>query len=619
MSEDKLHSLEESPFELPLSDSERAVRFPGQPSTAAPEEMPRTIIAARVTNIRARLTGSLLIVLIFLLAVGILYAVSFSQMEQAIVSLEEQVARAGVLPADQQATAFAQIDVALRVMREAPLGWGLLIVIAAVGATVITFRSIANPIEQLREATGRLAAGHLEERVPVEWADEFGQLAKAFNKMAEQIRVSYTELEGRVAERTRELQEANWQLQRRAMQLEASAEVGRAITSVFDMNELLRRTVKLIQERFGFYHAGIFLLDNTGEWAVLQEATGDAGVQMKAQGHRLAVGETSMVGWTALHRRPRIALDVGEDAVHFANPLLPHTRSEMTLPLMVGGRVLGVLDIQSTTEAAFDEDDIRVLQNMADQIAIALENARRISQETILLETASPLYRVSRRLVTAMTEKEVADAIITAVAETGADSCAIGIFDPPESDAPEAVYFVSSWRRDRVSLVPPGARLPISASHVPLHVLNDLWVVPDVTQSPDLTEEQVAFALETGMRAMVAVPLRVRGRLLGFLAISRIAPGPFAESALRLYEVLSDQAAVALERSLLLEQARQQVERERLRAEITNQVRASTEVDTILQTAIRELGRALRSSEGIIYLGSDEIERATIAEGKAGD
>ncbi|MGQ9600889.1 MAG: HAMP domain-containing protein, partial [Anaerolineae bacterium] len=259
--------------------------------------MPRTIIAARVTNIRARLTGSLLIVLIFLLAVGILYAISFSQMEQAIVSLEEQVARAGVLPADQQATAFAQIDVALRVMREAPLGWGLLIVIAAVGATVITFRSIANPIEQLREATGRLAAGHLEERVPVEWADEFGQLAKAFNKMAEQIQVSYTELEGRVAERTRELQEANWQLQRRAMQLEASAEVGRAITSVFDMNELLRKTVKLIQERFGFYHAGIFLLDNTGEWAVLQEATGDAGVQMKAQGHRLRVGETSMVGW----------------------------------------------------------------------------------------------------------------------------------------------------------------------------------------------------------------------------------------------------------------------------------------------------------------------------------
>jgi GAF domain-containing protein/HAMP domain-containing protein len=578
--------------------------------------MPQTIIAARVTNIRARLTGSLLIVLIFLLVVGILYAVSLSQMEQAIVSLEEQVARAGVLPADQQTATFTQIDTALRVLREAPLGWGLLIVMAAVGTTVLTFRSIANPIEQLREATGRLAAGYLEERIPIEWADEFGQLATAFNKMAEQIQASCAELEERVAERTRELQEANWQLQRRAMQLEASAEVGRAITSVFDMNELLRRTVELIRERFGFYHAGIFLLDNTGEWAVLQEATGDAGAQMKAQGHRLAVGETSMVGWTALHRRPRIALDVGEDAVHFANPLLPHTRSEMTLPLMVGGRVLGVLDIQSTAEAAFDEDDVRVLQNMADQIAIALENARRISQETTLLETASPLYRVSRRLTTAMTEKEVAEAIIAAVADTGADSCAIGIFDPPESDAPEAIYFISSWRRDRASLVPPGARLPMSASNVPVHVLNNLWVVPDVTQSPDLTEEQAAFALEMGMRAMVAVPLRVRGRLMGFLAVSRIAPGPFAESALRLYEVLSDQAAVALERALLLKQARQQAERERLRAEIANRVRASTEVDTILQIAIRELGRALRSSEGIIYLGGDSEEPVTVSSAK---
>ncbi len=438
-------------------------------------------------------------------------------------------------------------------------------------------------------------------------------------QLARELAGHRAELEERVAERTLALQNANYALQRRAMQLEASAEIGRAITSVFDIHELLRKTVNLIRERFGFYHAGIFLLDESGEWAVLQEATGEAGFQMKAQGHRLEVAESSMVGWTALHGQPRIALDVGEDAVHFVNPLLPHTRSEMTLPLMVGGKVLGVLDIQSTAEAAFDEEDARVLQNMADQIAIALENARRISHETALLETASPIYRVSRRLTTAMTEKEVADAIIEAVAETGADSCSVGIFEPPDSDSPETVYFVNSWRRDRTSLVSPGARVPLSASHVPLHALNNLWVVPDVTQAPDLTEEQVAFVLKTGMRAMVIVPLRVRGRLMGFLAISRVAPGPFTESALRLYEVLSDQAAVALERALLLARTRQQAERERLRAEIVNRLRASTEVDTILQTAIRELGRALQTTEGMIYLGVDGVEPVTAssAEEKA--
>jgi signal transduction histidine kinase len=198
---------------------------------------------------------------------------------------------------------------------------------------------------------------------------------QVLQSMADQVAVAIEN-----ARRRRALQEANYMLQRRAMQLEASAKVGQVITSIFEMEDLLRQTVELVSNHFGFYHAGIFLLDEAGEWAVLQEATGRPGAQMKARGHRLAVGETSMVGWTALHRQPRIALDVGEDAVHFDNPLLPHTRSEMTLPLLVGDRVLGVLNVQSTEEAVFDEADVRVLQSMADQVAVAIENARRLAK-----------------------------------------------------------------------------------------------------------------------------------------------------------------------------------------------------------------------------------------------
>jgi len=96
---------------------------------------------------------------------------------------------------------------------------------------------------------------------------------------------------------------------------------------------------------------------------------------MVAQPHQLRVGRESMVGWVCAKRRPRIALDVGADAVHFDNPLLPHTRSEMVLPLLVGDRLLGALDVQSSDEAAFDDDDVRSLQGMADLIAVALENA----------------------------------------------------------------------------------------------------------------------------------------------------------------------------------------------------------------------------------------------------
>nr|HID12665.1 HAMP domain-containing protein [Anaerolineae bacterium] len=365
-------------------------------------ETPRTILAARVTNIRARLTGSLLIILSLLLLTGILYSIALSRLDRAIAALEEGM-RANALTAEQQAAASAEVEAARDAVEVVPMVWGLLIAIAVVGTVFDAVRSIARPVEQLTEAVVHLAAGRLKERIRFERADEFGRLGAAFNEMADRLQASYAELEQRVAQRTRELQKANWQLQRRAIQLRASAKIGRAATTILDIDELLRATVNLIRDEFGFYHAGVFLLDEAGEWAELRAASGEAGQKLLAQGHRLAVGETSMVGWTAAHRQPRIALDVGKDAVHFDNPLLPHTRSEMTLPLLVGERLLGVLDVQSTEEAAFDEDDVRALQNMADQIAVAIDNARKFSDEALLLEATSPIYRTSRSLAQATT------------------------------------------------------------------------------------------------------------------------------------------------------------------------------------------------------------------------
>jgi signal transduction histidine kinase len=198
--------------------------------------------------------------------------------------------------------------------------------------------------------------------------------------------------------RDRALGEADYRLRWQASRLEVCAKVGRIITSILDLDQLLRQTVDLIRDCLGFYHAGIFLLDESGEWAVLREATGEAGAQMKAQGYRLAVDETSMVGWTALHRQPCVTLDVGESAVRFNNPLLPHTRSEMTLPLMVGERVLGVLNVQSTEEAAFDEDDVRVIQSVADQVAVAVENARQHAETAESARAHATEQEAARRL-----------------------------------------------------------------------------------------------------------------------------------------------------------------------------------------------------------------------------
>jgi DNA-binding LacI/PurR family transcriptional regulator/GAF domain-containing protein len=396
-----------------------------------------------------------------------------------------------------------------------------------------------------------------------------------------------------VEERRQALQEANYALQHRAIQIETSAEVGWAITSIFDIDQLLQRTTELISDRFGFYHVGIFLIDDSGEWAVLREATGDAGAQMKAEGHRLAVEDTSMVGWAAAHRQPRIALDVGEDAVRFAHPLLPYTRSEMTLPLMVGDRLLGVLNVQSTEEAAFDQDDVRTLQAMANQVAIAIENARRISDEAALLEATSPVYRASRLLTTATTTAEVADAIIASVGETDVDGCLVVRFEFSPAGEPEALLYLGVWRRDREPQFQAGLRLPIAESPFPLEMVSTLWTVADVNKDDRLPRSARVVFQATGARALVNIPLRSGERVIGQVVVLRATPGPFPESDLRLYEVLSDQAAVALERAELLERAQRRAEQEQQAREMVDRIRRAVDLEQALEAAAEEISRAM--------------------------
>ncbi len=170
------------------------------------------------------------------------------------------------------------------------------------------------------------------------------------------------------------------ELVRQAAQLKASADVGRAAASILDREQLLIKVTDLIAERFGFYYAAVFLLDESGQNAVLHAATGEAGRILKERGHKLAVDNASMVGTAITTRKPRIALDVGKERVRFANPLLPNTRSEIALPLVVGDRAFGALDVQSTQEAAFDDASAAALQSMADQIAVALNTATSFSQ-----------------------------------------------------------------------------------------------------------------------------------------------------------------------------------------------------------------------------------------------
>ena len=155
-------------------------------------------------------------------------------------------------------------------------------------------------------------------------------------------------------------------LEHRALQLQTAAEISHAASSILDLNELLSQTVELIRDRFKLYYTGLFLIDETGQWLVLYAGTGEAGRKMIAAGHKLEVGGQSMVGWCAVNKKARIALEASQDAVHFNNPLLPETRSELVLPLISRGEVIGAMTAQSDRPAAFTQEDIIVMQTMAD-------------------------------------------------------------------------------------------------------------------------------------------------------------------------------------------------------------------------------------------------------------
>ncbi len=163
-------------------------------------------------------------------------------------------------------------------------------------------------------------------------------------------------------------------LERRVNQLRTAAEINRTISAILDPAALIRQVADSVKERFDLYYVGVFLVDPQKEFAVLQYGTGEAGRKMVANRHRLAVGGYSMIGWTTQTRKSRIALDTGAEAVRFDNPLLPDTKSELALPLASQKNLYGAMTIQSDKQNAFDENDILVLQTIADSLAIVLEN-----------------------------------------------------------------------------------------------------------------------------------------------------------------------------------------------------------------------------------------------------
>ena len=383
-----------------------------------------------------------------------------------------------------------------------------------------------------------------------------GSLQSALDKarqLTAELQAHREELEEQVALRTADLE-------RRAVQIQVAAEVARDATAVLDVEALMRTTVERIGERFGFYHVGIFLLDEGGEYAVLRAASSEGGKRMLARGHKLKVGEEGIVGYVAETGRPRIALDVGEDAAWFDNPDLPHTRSEMALPLKVRGRVIGVLDVQSTQEAAFKEEDIPVLQLLADQLATALENARLFAQARSSLEELSRLYQ----------------------AMTG-----------------------EAWRRFTTSW-PDLRRFQRGADAVPEEAWRDLFAQARSQGQP------VRGFWENGEGGwyLLAVPVRLRNVPIGVVGFHRPQEaGEWRREEIVFAESLAERVALSLENVRLFEEAQRRAQREQWISQVTARMQRSLDLETVMRAAVREIGQAIGAAKVQLRLRTDGLEQ----------
>jgi GAF domain-containing protein/HAMP domain-containing protein len=240
--------------------------------------------------------------------------------------------------------------------------FSLLAFLMGAGFAYAVSRSISDPIQELIGTFNKIEQGDLTQRARVSATDELGVVTVQFNRMVARLEGLQTTLEQQVTERTR--------------QLAATNEVTRTASSSLDPDELIRKVVDLFSEQFDYYYAAIYLLDPGEKWAELKYATGEAGKLLKQNRYRLEVPGRSMVAACIHERSARIAQNATQEIQRYENPLLPYTRSEIALPLIVGDHVIGALNVQSTKEADFGPQVIETMQNMGSQVAIALENAR---------------------------------------------------------------------------------------------------------------------------------------------------------------------------------------------------------------------------------------------------
>ncbi|MGD2027766.1 MAG: GAF domain-containing protein, partial [Anaerolineales bacterium] len=376
--------------------------------------------------------------------------------------------------------------------------------------------------------------------------------------------------------------------QNRAYQLETSAEISRETSSTLDREELLSHTIQLIQDRFNFYHASIFLLDPAGEHAVVVESTGEAGRKMKTEGHKLAVGSRSIIGYVTANKQPLVVNDVTQDPTHRFNPLLPDTRAELGIPILLGEKVIGALDVQSTTPYSFSPDDVEVLQILANQLAVAINNANLFMATQEHLAQHRLIHHVTTVSASSTSIDDALSSAVQGLRVILGDNISILLLEKKTNTL--RIRAAAGYENDVIGMqieVGQGITGWVAKHSEPL-------IVSDVLSDPRYIQGKESVCSE------IAVPLVYRGELLGVLNVESDVANAYDEHDQDILGTLAGSLAAIIVNARLSE-------RQQKLFQITNKIRQSVNIDTILETTATELTKVLQARHTRIEVGGDRV------------
>ncbi len=378
---------------------------------------------------------------------------------------------------------------------------------------------------------------------------------------------------------------------RRAQQLQTASEIARDTTGSLEPQLILKNAVNLIRQRFDFYHSSVFLIDPSRRYAVLQEASGKISETMKKIGHRLEVGSTSLVGQATARAKAVVVNDTLSHPDYYPNPLLPETRSEIVVPLKIGSRVLGALDVQSNKINAFSPEDTHTLEILADQLAIALENANLFSKTQDQIAKQKLLRQLTTAASSASDLDEALQKIVASLHES-LEKTRVAIYFHSAQDTLEirsfAGYEVDHKPADIVRF-DEGVIGAAASQRRPVLSLQSVEEASKQAETPDT-------------HSALAVPILYLDDLLGVLSLESPRFLAYDENDQEMMGSLGDSIGVVIANIRLLIQIRNQMELQEKLFDISGKIRQSVDVDTIMRTTVQEIGERLGFSEVVVEL-----------------